>query len=410
MADPLSSKKIAYLVNRYPHPSHTFVRREIAGVESSRLSVSRFSIRPSIEGLVDAKDRRESRNTHVILRKGFWKRGSSALMHLAVKRPLKFIKSTWMALNLGMGSDRGFLRHLVYLMEACILARRFERLGIDHVHAHFGTNPAAVALLVSLLGGPPYSFTVHGPEEFDRAGGISLGIKTEGADFVIAVSSFCRSQLYRLCPPACWRKIQLIRCGVDDEFLGGRLRPVTEVSRFLCLGRLSRNKAQTLLLKAVRQLRDEGLDLKLTLMGDGPMRNEIESRISAYGLQGNVKLTGWADSEQVKREILSSRALVVASFAEGLPVSIMEALALGRPVVSTWVAGIPELVVPGVHGWLVPPGSVGELKAAMKEALQASPQQLTDMGKAGFRTVAASHNSATEARKLRALFLENTAS
>ena len=371
------------------------------------MSIFRFSIRPPIDNLVDVRDRRESRRTHVILRKGFWKRGTAALIHVAVNRPRKFFSGAWMALNLGMGSDRGVLRHLAYLMEACILTRRFERLGIDHVHAHFGTNSTAVALLVSIIGGPPYSFTVHGPEEFDRAGGISLGTKIEGAEFVVAISSFGRSQLYRHCRPASWRKIQVIRCGVDDEFLGEQQQPVKRDFRFLCLGRFAIGKAQTLLLEAVRQLREEGLNFELTLVGDGPMRNEIESKISSYGLQGVVRLTGWADSEQVKQEILSSRALVLASFAEGLPVSIMEALALGRPVVSTWVAGIPELVVHGICGWLIPPGSVSELKTAMIEALQASPQKLTDMGKAGSRMVAASHNSDVEASKLGNLFLRN---
>ncbi len=378
--DPLLTARIAYLVNRYPHPSHAFIRREIEGVEARGLEVRRFSIRPPIRELVDEKDRAESRRTHVLLSRGFWKRGASALIRLAFRRPTRLFDSLILALSMGVGSNRGTLRHLAYLLEACVLEGLLARGGIGHVHAHFGTNPAAVALLVTALGGPPYSFTAHGPEEFDTAEALCLRLKIERAAFVVAVSSFGRSQLCRWCAPASWRKIHLIHCGVDDEFLGAPPHPVGDGTRLVCLGRLSEAKAHPVLLDAARALRDEGLPFHLVLVGDGPMRAGIERTIARYGLQGRVELTGWGDSAKIKREIIASRALVLPSFAEGLPVTLMEALALGRPVVSTWVAGIPELVTPGVCGWLVPPGSVEELAAAVKEVLLAPSRRLSEMG------------------------------
>jgi glycosyltransferase involved in cell wall biosynthesis len=164
-----------------------------------------------------------------------------------------------------------------------------------------------------------------------------------------------------------------------------------------------------LLLEAVRQLATEGLHFKLVLVGDGPLRENIEAEIARFDLQDYIEITGWASSTEVRQQILASRALVLPSFAEGLPVVIMEALALGRPVISTYVAGIPELVEPGICGWLVPAGSLEPLTAAMKSALTSPVEKLETMGQVGAQSVASQHNALTEAKKLAALFQEYSA-
>lgn len=398
-----SSLKIAYLVNQYPKVSHSFIRREILGLESCGVEVTRFSIRSCSTELVDAADKAELKKTRVVLEAGVVAL-LSGLLQVLLTKPVRLLKALWLAIRLGWHSERGTLRHLIYLVEACLLRQWLREAAISHVHVHFGTNSTTVALLCHALGGPPYSFTVHGPEEFDQVMAIALPQKVARAAFVVAISNFGRSQLYRWCPLAHWSKVHVVHCGVDSEFLASALTPIPLEPNLVCVGRLCPEKGQLLLLEAVSQLRQRGLACKLTLVGDGSLRGELEATIARLGLHDRVEITGWADSAQVRQAILAARALVLPSFAEGLPVVIMEALALGRPVISTYVAGIPELVESGRCGWLVPPGSVEALMTAIQSAVEASPTSLEQMGSIGAKRVAQQHNVAIEVGKLTALF------
>jgi colanic acid/amylovoran biosynthesis glycosyltransferase len=397
---------IAYLVNQYPKVSHSFIRREIAGIEACGIQVARFSIRSCGSELVDEEDKRELEKTRFVL--GIGKVGLLfALLRVAITRPIRFLSALWLMLQVGRKSDRGVLRHLAYLAEACVLLGWFSELGIAHVHAHFGTNSTTVAMLCRALGGPPYSFTVHGPEEFDKAEAIALTEKIKRAAFVVAISSFGKSQLYRWCEHEQWSKIQVVHCGVDELFLTQAPIPVPDQPRLVCVGRLCEQKGHLLLLEAAGQLVAEGLSFMLVLVGDGPLRTEIETMITRLGLQDHVEITGWASNSEVHQHILASRAMVLPSFAEGLPVVVMEALALSRPVISTYVAGIPELVEPELCGWLVPPGSVETLTNAMRTALQLPVEKLEQMGRVGAFRVAQQHDAAIEASILAALFRSN---
>ncbi|MBD2075035.1 glycosyltransferase [Phormidium sp. FACHB-592] len=395
--------KIAYLVNQYPKVSHSFIRREILGLEACGLEVVRFSIRSCSTELVDAADKAELKKTQVVLEAGVLAL-LSGLLQAVLTRPVRLLLTIQLAIKLGWHSERGMLRHLIYLVEACLLLKWFHEANVSHVHAHFGTNSTTVALLCRALGGPPYSFTVHGPEEFDKVTAIALPQKVERAAFVVAISNFGRSQLYRWCPVAQWSKVHVVHCGVDSAFFNSTPTPIPSDPKLVCVGRLCAEKGQLLLLEAAGQLMRRGLAFKLVLVGDGPLRSELEATIARLGLHDHVEITGWADSDQVRQAILNARVLVLPSFAEGLPVVIMEALALGRPVISTYVAGIPELVEPGVCGWLVPPGSVEALMTAIQSAMEASPATLEQWGSAGAKRVAEQHNVVIEVGKLKTLF------
>jgi exopolysaccharide biosynthesis WecB/TagA/CpsF family protein len=398
-----SGGAVAYLVNQYPHVSHTFIRREIAGVEAAGVPVRRFSVRRTTAALVDPADREELGRTEVLLAGGAF-RLPAALLGVAVTRPLRWLRAAWLAFRLGRRSHGAGLRHLVYLAEACLLLRRLRRAGVRHLHAHFGTNPAAVALLTHALGGPPFSFTIHGPEEFDRPEGLSLRDKVERAAFVVAVSEYGRSQVFRWCAHRHWDKVRVVRCGVDAAFLRGGGPPPAPTRRLVCVGRLCEQKGQLRLLEALHRLAADGVSFELVLAGDGPLRPEVERLIVRLGLQEKVQVTGWVSNEAVRKHILDARALVLPSFAEGLPVVLMEALALGRPVVSTYVAGIPELVENGVSGWLAPAGSVEALAAVLREVLETPAERLDAMGRAGAARVAELHDAGREAARLAALF------
>lgn len=394
--------RIAYLINQYPKGSHTFIRREIQGLEAQGVAVERFSIR-SMEGrLVDAADFEERERTHVLLEAGL--AGLlAATLACALTRPLAFARTLALAARVGWRSERGLAVHAVYLMEACLLLRALRARGVEHLHAHFGTNPAAVAMLCRSLGGPPFSFTAHGPEEFDKPDLLALTEKIDRAEFVVGVSSFGRSQLFRRCAPERWRKVRVVHCGVDASFLEAPHVPPPEAARLVCVGRLCEQKGQLLLVEAAARLAREGRAFKLVLVGDGELRARIEDRLAREGLEEQVEITGWASGERVREELLAARAMVLPSFAEGLPVVIMEALALGRPVLSTYVAGIPELVTPDC-GWLIPAGSVDALVDAMREVLLASPAKLDEMGRVGRERVRARHDADRSASRLVDLF------
>lgn len=395
--------RVAYLINQYPKVSHSFIRREIAAVEACGVSVLRCAIRSCREELVDAADQDEATRTKTVLDEGMGGLLKSFLRN-AITAPIRMLKTLKTAIKLGRRSDRGVWRHLIYVAEACVLRDWLQAAEIEHIHAHFGTNSTTVALLCSMLGGLKYSFTIHGPEEFDSIGSLSIVEKVQQAAFVVTVSSFGRSQLYRWCDLSQWNKLHIVHCGVDHAFLTQPPTPIPSELRLVCVGRLCEAKGQLLLIKAIKPLVAEGIPLKLVLVGDGPLRSQIEQLLDRDNLGDFVEITGWASNETVRQELLASRAFVLPSFAEGLPVAIMEALALHRPVISTYVAGIPELVLPGVCGWLVPAGSVADLSTALKSALQLSPSVLEQMGLAGAERVAAQHNIATEAAKLARLF------
>jgi colanic acid/amylovoran biosynthesis glycosyltransferase len=379
---PGTNVRLAYLCNLYPAVSHSFVRREIEGVEQAGHEVHRFSIRPARSDLKDEADLKEARLTEAVLGQGRSTLFAGAIA-MMVARPLKSVSAFVTAYRLSSPGIASKIKHAAYWVEAAWLARRLTRLGVEHLHAHFGTNPAAVALLVREFGGPRFSFTAHGPDEFDAPIALSLGQKIAAASFVAAISSYGRAQLMRWSAPKDWEKIGIIRCGIDSAFLDAPATPPTaETTRFVCVARLSAQKGIPLLIAACERLRGNGERFTLTIIGDGEMRAEIEEDIRRRELEEIVSLAGVQTAAEIREQLLGARAFVLPSFAEGLPVVLMEALALSRPVIATAIAGVPELVDEKC-GWLIPAGSEKALVEAMIEALRSPPSELAAKGAAG---------------------------
>jgi glycosyltransferase involved in cell wall biosynthesis len=293
----------------------------------------------------------------------------------------------------------------VYLAEACRILPWVRSFGAGLIHAHFGTNSTDVAMLVSALGGPAYSFTVHGPEEFLRP--VGLREKVYRSAFVVAISSFGRSQLCLFSRYQDWQKIRIVHCGLEPSFYAGAPATAAVAPRLVCVGRLSAEKGQLLLVEAAARLASRGIGFELVLAGDGPLRGQLDEMIGNYGLKDRIRITGWISSSEVRQEMLAARVLVQPTFSEGLPVVIMEAMALYRPVLATFIAGIPELVRPGETGWLIPAASVDELASAMEACLSAAPEQLQRLGEMGHRRVIARHSIDEQATRLAGLFREH---
>jgi colanic acid/amylovoran biosynthesis glycosyltransferase len=274
-----------------------------------------------------------------------------------------------------------------------------KRNCIRHVHAHFATNATTVAMLSRIMGGPSYSFTVHGPDEFTNSRRLSFGAKISNAAFVIAISKFCKKELLKLSPPGQANKIHVARCGLAlDDF---QQKSGVEVSHqtLVCVGRLCPQKGQVLIPPVVAGLRREFPELKVILIGDGESRQAVESAIAASNVKDVIEVRGWVPNDEVLASIANCRALLLPSYAEGLPIVIMEALALGRPAISTTVAGIPELVDESC-GWLFDPGNKDQMAAAIKACLICPSAKLAQMGLAGRARVAALHDGRALARFL----------
>ncbi len=400
--------RIAYLTTEYPKVSHTFIRREIVELERLGYSITRLAIRSSGGVIADDADRREQQRTEHCLNQP-WPRHLLNTLMMAIGHPLRMGAAIGAALRMSGRSDRGVLRHLAYVVEAVWLCDRLHRAGINHVHVHFGTNAATVALLANRLSGVSFSLTIHGPDEFDQPRGFALAEKVAAARFVVAISDFCAAQVRRWADPQHWHKIHVVRCSVDAQFLD-EPTPIdcSGTRTLLCIGRLSAQKGQLLLIDAAAALHREGEQFQLILAGDGEMREVIAQRIRQHHMEHIITITGWVDESAIRSLLRRCCALVQPSFAEGLPVVMMEALAMSRPVIATCIAGIPELIEHRRNGWLVPAGNADALAHAMREALHADAAELNRMGSEGRQAVQRRHFAPAEAAAL-ADVLERTA-
>ena len=389
--------RIAYLAGEYPAVSHTFILREVEALRAQGHDVSTFSARKTDAATHHRgpAERAEAQSTFYLV--------------AAARRPLFVLKCQiaalsrprrwWQALKLAVrtappGVKRG-LWQAFYFAEAAILAYKMREKGVQHLHNHFEEASCTVAMLASTLSGIPYSFTMHGPLVFYDAHRWRLDAKIAHARFVACISEFCRSQAMLFSDPDHWPRLHIVHCGVDLA----RYAPdhaARTGRKVLFVGRLAAMKGVPVLLEAFARLRAHHPDVTLTLIGDGEDRRRIEAIARKLGLEGHVVFAGYRSQAEVAEEMAATDLFVLPSFAEGVPVVLMEALASGVPVVTTRIAGIPELVEHGENGLLVPPGNSALLAGAMADLL-ADPDLRQRMGAAGMRKVRAEFDMHAEA-------------
>lgn len=410
--------KIAYLINTYPRPSHSFIRREIRTLERQGWDIHRFAMRSDTVALVDPADIDENTRTEHVLDSGLLRLIGLALVWM-LAHPVRALRAIRMALKCGALAGKGVpgtggcLRHMIYLAEAAFIARRCQELGIRHLHAHFGTNSTTVAMLAEVLGGAPYSFTVHGPEEFDAPRSYALGEKIHRSRFTVGISSFGRSQLCRWSAITDWPKLEVVHCGIEPAHFG-TAAPIPQFNQskglhLVAIGRLTEQKGFPLLIEIMALAHQVLPDLTLTIVGDGELRALVESEIALNGLEKVVNIAGWLDEGGVARELARAQALILPSLAEGLPMVVIEALGAARPVIAANINGVPELVTQDA-GWLVPAGDVLGFVEAIVALSKTPVEKLTEMGMAGRHRVMTRHDAEVEAAKLNALFRKVMAS
>ena len=395
--------KIAYFLNAYPGTSMTFIRTEINAIEEEIGPLKRYAIRRWDGPLVSEADQREQELTRYIFDLRLQLLGMVAWEF--VRNPRGFFRALGALVHLYRNARSRPFAHLAYFVEAVALKSMARADKIEHLHTHFLTNSAAVTMLSRLLGGPSYSVTAHGPNEFYEVDRTSIPLKVKHAEFIACISQYCEAKVHEICGDVAQGKTRIVRCGIDLNLfrpndLEGPEAPL------VCVGRLCPEKAQTVLVEAVSRLVKDYPGLKLYLVGDGECRDVIEKTISSKDLGQNISLLGWRSHHEVSEILAGARALVLPSFAEGLPMVIMEAMALGRPVVTTPVAGIPELVT-SETGWLVDPGDVGSLSEALRAALDASDTEMSERANVGIERVTEMHNGKRNALQLLAAIRAN---
>jgi glycosyltransferase involved in cell wall biosynthesis len=397
--------RLAYVSAEYPKVSHTFIAREVDALRRRGAVVDTVTVRrtpPS--GLLSDADREEDRRTFAILPTTPG-RVLSAHAAAAARAPARYLRTLARALGGGPPGLRNRLWQLFYFAEAGLLAEELRRRGTQHLHAHFVNVAASVTQLASALLGPRvrWSFTMHGPLEFDNVDQHGIADKVRDAAFVVCISDFARSQLMRLVEPEHWDKLHVVRCGVRPADYAGEPSAPNGAFRVLTVGRLAPMKGFAVLLDAVGRLVGQGRDVRLSIVGDGPDAPALEARARALGIADRVVFRRALGAPEVAGELRQADAFCLPSFAEGVPVVLMEAMAAGLPVVATRVMGVPELVRDGESGLLVAPGRDEPLAQALA-TLAADPQRRREMGHAGRRIVSEQFDVDRSAEALMTLF------
>lgn len=398
-------RSLAYLVSQYPMLSMIFIIREVRQLRALGFRIDVASIdspdRPITE--MAGMEAEEASRTYYVKQQGILGAVRSHGLGL-LRRPWGYARGMALVLRLG-GSD---LRRLgfnwLYFTEALIVGHWMLRNGQDHVHVHLGSQSATVGMFVKVVFGFGLSLTIHGPDEFYDAKGQYLAEKAQLSDFVCCISHFARSQLMKLSPYAHWPKLEVSRLGIDPEVYAPRpFCESPEVFEILCVGRLVAAKGQHLLVDAVAELLREGRRVRLRLIGDGADRASLETQIRELGLASHIVLEGPVNQDRIREFYLRADCFALASFAEGIPVVLMEAMAMEIPCVTTHITGIPELIRHGQDGLLVAPSDREGLRAAIARLID-DPELRRTLGSNARQRVLEAYDLARNVQHLAGIF------
>jgi colanic acid/amylovoran biosynthesis glycosyltransferase len=405
--------KIAYLCSSYPAVSHTFILREVQALRRLGAAITTFSIhRTNPDQLLAAADRDAFESTVTIL-PPHWGRLLFAHLRLAIGNPSAYLSTLALAWSLAPAGPRGRLWQIFYFGESVALWDECRRRGLRHIHVHLANVAADVALLASRIGSAvepehpwSWSFTMHGPTEFFDVRHFRLAEKIRRARFVVCISDYARSQLMALSDPDSWGKLHVIHVGLPIEQFSRRDdEPPRAEAEILCIGRLVPEKGQAVLLKAVATLIERGHAVKLTIAGAGQDKPSLELQARQLGIASRVSLPGAVGQEQIRGLYEEAAIFCLPSFAEGIPVVLMEAMAMKLAVVGTRITGIPELIEDGETGLLVAPGSQDRLTEGL-ERLLVDPELRRRLGENAREKVIRDFNAENSAAELHALLAD----
>jgi len=364
--------QIAYLMTHYPRVALTFISGEIDAME--RKGVSILPIALNLPDPADLKSEealaRQARTQY--LKSSAWQLGW-ALIGAFLAHPVAMTRVLLIAVRSARWDLALIIRRLAHLCYASLTVRHCRTHSIRHLHAHFGQTPATIAWLACEILNrtsaekTSWSFTIHGFQDFVDDAVARLDLKAASAAFIICISDYTKSQLCRVTDPKYWNRFHVVKCGIDLQAFPERaVQADRSVPRIISVARLSPEKGHVILLEALWMLRDQGVTCELQIVGAGPFEDSIRSEAARLGLGGLVSYTGELPPDTVSKLLADADIFCLPSFSEGLPVSVMEAMAVGVPVVSTWISGIPELAINEVTALAVPASNAPALATALK--------------------------------------------
>jgi glycosyltransferase involved in cell wall biosynthesis len=407
---------VAYITSRYPYVSHTFILREILALRALGTDICTFSVRrPDDREVLTEREKHERAQTSYILPAGPLKL-LAAHARWFFRHPLRYLSALRVAFHVRPPGVRGVLWALFYFAEAALLASRLSSRRIEHLHAHFANVAANLAMIAAKLTGTSWSMTLHGQADFGRPSDTRLAQKIRSARFVCCVCDYGRRQAIHAAGPDVADKIHPVPCGLDLEDF-----PATTVKdrqdqptdqrpiELLSVGRLSPEKGHEFLLEALATLRAKNLPVTCTLVGDGPRQQFLRDRAAELGVDSHVHFLGAVGQDRIQNLYRRADIFVLPSLAEGLPVVLLEAMALQRPIVASSIAGIPELVQNGANGLLVEPARSDRLAHAI-ERLVCDPHLRRRLGHAARHAVLDRHDIRVSADRMARLFAAVTRS
>ena len=395
---------IAYLQSQYPMLSMIFVIREVLELKRLGFRIDVASINSpdrSVQGMT-AGERAESAQTYYVKAHGL-EGAFSAHLQTLLRRPADYLRGWALVARLG-GGDLGRLARLsLYLTEALMVGRWMSKRQLVHVHAHLGSQAATVGLFVKRVFGVGFSITVHGPDEFYDALGQHLTEKVEAADFIVCISDFARSQLMRLSEYQHWSKLLVSRLGIDPAVFAPRAQPQPSAAPFevLCVGRLTPSKGQHILIDAIARMVEQGRNVRLRVVGAGV--DEASLKQHAASLGPHVVFEGAVNQDRIRSLYAAADCFCLPSFAEGIPVVLMEAMAMQIPCVTTHITGIPELIRNGIDGLLVAPSDVDGLVSALSQLVD-DPALCSSLGVEARKQVSKYYNLTRNVQTLAGIF------
>lgn len=403
----MSDPACAYLISRYPSVTHTFVAGEVRALRAAGVRIETASVRqvPMTEVLSDL-DRQELSRTRALVPASPWTLLSSHTQAL-LRNARAYVGTLFTALRMARAGGRARLWQLFYFAEAIMLWAWVRRHRIHHIHVHHANVSADVALLAcryaNRAGAEPrwtWSLTIHGPTELFDVGSHKLTAKVSDASAVVCISDFARSQVAALADPADLEKVHTVRCGIDlRSFRPDPARRDRETAEVLCVAALSRRKGHAVLLEALTSALEAVPAARLTLVGGGPERDFLEIRAGELGIAHAVRFLGPVQHDRMAALYDGADVFCLPSFAEGVPIVLMEAMAMEIPVIATNVMGIPELVDDERNGLLVAPARADLLAGALVRLL-ADPALRRQMGRDGRRRVATDYDRTASAVSL----------
>jgi colanic acid/amylovoran biosynthesis glycosyltransferase len=378
----------AVVCSRYPAVSHAFVVNEVRALRERGFEVHTVTVRrPREDELLSRVDREEDARTFAVLPPEPL-RLITAHLRALLMHPMRWLSTLSLSLSLSTGGVRAGLWRVFYFAESILVWDECRRRGVRHLHAHFANVGSDLALLAAHLGGEEWSwsFTMHGCSELFEDTPHRLPEKIRRARLVVCNSDFTRAQLMKLVEHGLWERLHTVRCGIDAQrFEAAAPRHGSNGPlRVLTVARLVPGKGHALLLEALASMRDRGIETATTFVGDGPERAALERL--AGELRLDVRFAGAVGQDELPAYYEDAEVFCLPTFAEGLGVVLLEAMAAGLPVVSSLVMGVPEVIEDGETGLLVLPGRADLLADALAR-LAESGELRERFGSAGRRWV-----------------------